>query len=626
MAFRSRLMRPVRLLSRQLWLMLTMGLVVSTSVTAANCDGVLDANEYVYSLRKSYSCDNTTPDKSTIKNVTTGATLFDGNANGVPGFPFMINGQPYVVGPHVGTGEGSCLRGNVVYDRYELCLQNNAPTAGNVSLNLQEGGTGSVALAVSDADAGDTHSLSIVSAPSVGSAYISGGRAYYTPPTNWNGTVTFTYRAVDSAGAASNTATVTVRVTAVNDVPTVANASFTTAEDTVGKFTLAVTDIDLSYEGDSHVWEIVSAPSADAGVASISGKTLTFTPEPDWNGVVTLTYRARDEAGAYSNTATITITVTPVNDVPVADAKSMTMLEDTPGTVTLTASDIDSPAPSTFQVVTAPNAAHGTASISGSTLSFTPAANWNGSTSLTYRAQDSAGGWSAPVTVSITVTPVNDVPSVVNRTLTTDEDTPATLTLTVTDVDLSFEGDSHVWSIVTAPNASHGTATLTGTTLRFTPAPDWNGTTSLTYRVRDAAGANSNVGTITITVVPVNDAPVAIAKTLTTDEDTVGTVILSATDIDSPVPTVFEIVAAPAAAAGVAQVTGNTLTFTPVANWNGTASLTYRAQDSSGDWSTPVTVTIKVTSVNDVPEALSPGISMKTQESRPVTITTGVRK
>lgn len=435
-----------------------------------------------------------------------------------------------------------------------------------------------------------------------------------------------TYKAVDSAGASSNIATITVTVTPVNDAPAVSNASFTMAEDAVGKFTLSVTDVDLSYEGDSHVWEIVSAPNATAGIASISGKTLTFTPEPDWNGVVTLTYRARDAAGAYSNTATITITVTPVNDAPVADAKTMTMLEDTPGTVILTATDIDSPEPTIFQIVTAPNAAHGTANISGSTLTFTPAANWNGSTSLTYRAQDSGGAWSAPVTVSITVTPVNDVPSVVNRTLTTDEDTPATLVLTVTDVDLSFEGDSHTWEIVAAPNISHGSASITGKNLSFVPAADWNGTTTLTYRVRDSHGAYSNVATITVTVLPVNDAPIAIAKTLSTDEDTVGTVTLSATDIDSPAPTVFEIVTAPAALSGTALVNGNILTFTPSANWNGVTSLTYRAQDSSGAWSLPVTVTINVTAVNDVPEALSPGISMSTEESRPVTVTTGVRK
>src|SRR5690606_878606 len=106
-----------------------------------------------------------------------------------------------------------------------------------------------------------------------------------------------------------------------------------------------------------------------------------------------------------------------------AEGKSLTTAEDTAGQVTLTATDIDSPAPTVFQIVTAPNAAHGTASITGNNLTFTPAKDWNGSTSLTYRAQDSDGAWSAPATVSITVTPVNDPPVAQPKTLTTAEDT-----------------------------------------------------------------------------------------------------------------------------------------------------------------------------------------------------------
>ncbi|NRC34298.1 cadherin-like domain-containing protein [Pseudomonas aeruginosa] len=76
--------------------------------------------------------------------------------------------------------------------------------------------------------------------------------------------------------------------------------------------------------------------------------------------------------------------MSPVNDPPVAQDKSLTIDEDTSGSVTL-ATDIDSPSPSVFQLVSPPNAAHGSASIVGSTLTFTPVENWNGKTSLTYR-------------------------------------------------------------------------------------------------------------------------------------------------------------------------------------------------------------------------------------------------
>src|SRR5690606_13483166 len=120
-----------------------------------------------------------------------------------------------------------------------------------------------------------------------------------------------------------------------------------------------------------------------------------------------------------------------------------------------------------------------------------------------------------------------------------------------------------VFQIVTAPNAAQGTARITGNKLTFTPAKDWNGSTSLTYPAQDSDGAWSAPATVNITVTPVNAAPVAQPKTLTTAEDTAGQVTLTATDIGSPVPTVFQIVTAPNAAHGTASITGNKLTFTP---------------------------------------------------------------
>ncbi len=401
--------------------------------------------------------------------------------------------------------------------------------------------------------------------------------------------------------------TVKVVVGASNTPPVASNTSLTTTEDTPASAVLPVTDNDT---GDTHTFAIVTPPNNSHGTASISGNRLIFTPQNDWYGTTSLTYKATDAAGADSNVATVTITVTPVNDPPVALPKTRTIGEDTSGTVTLTATDIDSPAPTVFQIVTAPNAAHGTASISGSTLTFTPKPNWYGNTSLTYRAQDSSGAWSAPATVSITVNPVNDPPVAQAKSLTTDEDTPGTVTLSATDID---SPTPTVFQIVTAPNAAHGTASISGSALTFTPKADWNGSTSLTYRAQDSSGAWSTPATVSITVNPVNDPPVAQAKSLTIDEDSSGTVTLSATDIDSPAPTVFQIVTAPNAAHGTASISGSTLTFTPKPDWNGSTSLTYRAQDSAGAWAAPATVTIIVKPVNDQPKATS-GLKISTKE------------
>ncbi len=228
-----------------------------------------------------------------------------------------------------------------------------------------------------------------------------------------------------SDGSARNYSGFTVHNSCYNITPTAGNFTLTTDEDVTGSAAFAISD-----DGPGpYTFQILSAPAN--GTASVSGNTLIFVPNPNWNGTTSLTYRVMDGAGAWSGAGTATIVVRPVNDAPVAYAKTLVTDEDTTGTVTLTATDIDSPVPTVFQVVTpSPN---GTAIITGSTLSFSPNLNWNGTTTLTYREQDSAGAWSAPVTVTITVNPVNDVPTLTSTTLTirTKESTPITVRTTV---------------------------------------------------------------------------------------------------------------------------------------------------------------------------------------------------
>jgi len=386
------------------------------------------------------------------------------------------------------------------------------------------------------------------------------------------------------------------------------NRSLTTNEDTSATIALSV---DTSVSGLTYTY-YVSQPSN--GTVSGSGATRTFTPNQDWNGSTSFTYYAIDSNGSVSDTSTVTVTVYAVNDAPVAQAKTLTVNEDTSGSVTLTATDIDSPAPTTFQIVSAPNSAHGTVSLSGNTATFTPVANWNGSTSFTYRAQDSSGAWSAAVTVSVTVTAVNDTPTVSSLTLNTTEDTAATITLPVSDPDLQYWGDSHTWSVVTAPNVAHGTASITGNKLTLTPAANWNGTTTLTYRARDAAGAYSSAATITVTVTAVNDKPIVDAVSASIKEDTSVTIPLSVFDVDLGFEGdshAFEVTGTLNPTEGAYTFSGNKITMTPVKDWNGTLSLTYRAKDSHGVWSDSKSVSLAVTYMPDAPTSTGATIAAK---------------
>ncbi|HCE7248415.1 TPA: tandem-95 repeat protein [Pseudomonas aeruginosa] len=504
------------------------------------------------------------------------------------------------------------IYGMVVSAATQICgNSNNPPTASNVAMGVNEDTTGTVALSGWDAETPWSLSYSIVNGPANGSAYIVGNTLVFTPNANWSGSTSLTYAVTDPEGLTAY-ATVFITVYPVNDAPVVTNRTLTTAEDTPANLGLTASDVDSTV----FTYEVVGQPAN--GSATISGSTLTFTPAKDWNGTTSLTYRVRDDAGAYSNVATVTITVTAVNDPPVAIAKSLTIDEDTPGSVTLQATDVDSPVPTVFQVVTAPNAAQGSASISGSTLTFTPAKDWNGSTSLTYRAQDTAGAWSAPATVTIVVRPVNDPPVVIDRTLILDEDTVGNLTLTAADV------DSTVFTFEVVSGPSVGTVKLTGAALSFTPPADWNGSTTLTYRVKDDAGAWSNVATVRITVNAVNDIPVVQPVNLATDEDTQVSVTLAATDIDSAPSFVFELLNPMPASEGKVTLQGNVLTFTPALDWNGATGVDYRARDTEGAWSNPARISITVRSVNDKPVKLVP-IAIKTLESKSTTVSSKVQ-
>jgi len=399
--------------------------------------------------------------------------------------------------------------------------------------------------------------------------------------------------------------------TCYNRTPSVSDLAIASDEDTQAQGTIAVADDHTSF-----TYQIVNSPPAAAGTASFSGNQIIFTPAANWNGATSLTYRAQDPAGAWSNVATVSITIRPVNDAPVAQDKTLALAEDSVVSVVLTATDIDSPVPSVFQLVQLPPAAAGQVALSGNVATFKPSADWNGSTSFTYRAQDSAGAWSAPATVQITVTPVNDAPVVRDATLTTAEDTPGSIELSATDIDSPAPSR---FEIVTAPAATAGTAAIQGKTLSFIPAPDWNGSTALTYRAQDDSGAWSAPATIRISVTPVNDAPVAQQKTLALDEDTQASVQLTATDVDSPTPTVFDLVALPPASVGQVTLAGATTTFKPAKDWNGSTQFAYRAQDTAGAWSAPAAVVITVRPVNDAPALTDVSLEIRTKESLPVT-------
>ena len=187
----------------------------------------------------------------------------------------------------------------------------------------------------------------------------------------------------------------------------------------------------------------------------------------------------------------MSITVTPINDAPVANAQAVVTNEDTAKAPTLTATDIDSPT-LTYSVVTAP--AHGALTGTAPNVTYVPTANYNGPDSFTFKASDGTL-FSNVATVSITVSPVNDAPIANAQSVTVSQSVAKAIALVATDVD----SPTLTYSIVTGP--LHGALSGTAPNLTYTPTTSYNGADSFTFKASDGA-LISNVATVSITVTP----------------------------------------------------------------------------------------------------------------------------
>ena len=262
-------------------------------------------------------------------------------------------------------------------------------------------------------------------------------------------------------------------------------------------------------------------PDANLSIqGSGANRTLTMTPAPDRSGSATVTVSVSD--GVSTRQATFTWTVTPVNDAPsFVPGPDVTVLEDAGAVTRAGWATMISPGPAdeaaqtlTF-LVTHDNPAlfqDAPAISPGGTLTFRPAPNAHGSATVTVRLRDSGGtaeggqDTSAPVTFRLHVTPVNDPPTAASKSVTTAEDTPVQITLEGADLD----ADPLTYVIASPP--MHGTLSGSGATRTYSPAADYNGTDSFTYRASDGQ-AQSAPATVSITITPVNDAPRFIAPT-----------------------------------------------------------------------------------------------------------------
>ena len=509
------------------------------------------------------------------------------------------------------------------------------------------------------------------------------GTLKFTPAANWNGQATFTFKVADQSDVESAAATATVTVNAANDAPAASGLALSTTEDTVLTFTAAqfegaFSDVDT---GDSlKSVKVVTLPAATTGALALGTSavaanqviahgdlgTLKFTPAANWSGQATFTFQVVDQSDAGSGTATATVTVNAAADAPAASALNVSTAEDT--ALSFTAANFDGvfsdpdsgDSLKAVQVVTLPAGtagalALGTSAVTANqviargslgTLKFTPAANWNGKASFTFKVADQSGAQSAAATATITVNAANDPPAASALAVSTTED--VVLTFTAAQFDAAFSDDRDTGDslkavrVVTLPAGTAGALTVGASavtanrviargalgTLKFTPAANWNGQATFTFKVADQAGAESAAATATVTVNAAGDAPVAGALNVSTAEETALSFTAAHfeavyTDADGDDLKSVQVVTLPAATAGALALSGTavaanqtivkaslgSLTFTPVADFAGKATFTFKVVDDTDAASASATATVTVSGANDAPSARALGVS-----------------
>ncbi|MNJ86419.1 hypothetical protein D3C87_39130 [compost metagenome] len=426
----------------------------------------------------------------------------------------------------------------------------------------------------------------------------------------------------------NNPTHITLPVTVTNCPPTANGDVATTNEDTPVVINVPSNDNDPDGNLDNTSVTVVDQPSN--GTVTIDPVTgaITYAPNLNFNGTDTLIYSICDTGmPVFCDTALVIITVTPVNDSPVANGDTATTDENAPVVIDVPSNDTDPEGNIDLTSVTiVDQPSNGTVTVDPTTgeITYTPNPGFNGTDTLIYSICDTG----MPVLcdtalVIITVNPVNDPPVANGDTETTDEDTPVVIDVTSNDTDP--DGNLDITSVTIVDQPSNGTVTvdpLTGE-ITYTPNSNFNGTDTLIYSICDTGmPVLCDTALVIITVNPVNDAPVANDDTATTNEDTpvVINVPSNDTDPDGNIDnTSVTVVDQPSNGTVTVDPLTGEITYTPNPGFNGTDTLVYSICDTG----MPVlcdtaVVVITINFVNDPPVA-NPDTAT-TEEDAPVVI------
>lgn len=396
-----------------------------------------------------------------------------------------------------------------------------------------------------------------------------------------------------------------------NTPPIVNDDSASTPEDTIVTIDVIANDSDpdgtLDLTSLNTTCPTCFAPLQGSLVNNGDG-SFDYTPDLNFSGGDNFIYEICDTLGS-CDTAGVTITVSPLPDPPIANDDSATTSEDTPITLDVSANDIDPdgdlvPTTTNTNCPTCAGPLNGAIQNHGDgTFTYTPQPGFTGSDTFVYEICDLLDACDT-ATVSLTVTITNDPPVVNDDSATTPEDTPVTIDVLANDSDPDGDLDPASSNTTCAGCTIPGNGTLTNNgngTFTYTPDADFNGSDSFIYEVCDTSDV-CGTASVSITVEPVNDSPVANDDSVTTSENTA--VLISVTANDSDPDGDLDLTSTNTACPSCNDPSNGTLInnrdgtfdYTPNPNFIGSDSFTYEICDIGGECDT-ATVNITVTPI-----------------------------
>ncbi|EJC7970591.1 tandem-95 repeat protein, partial [Vibrio parahaemolyticus] len=420
----------------------------------------------------------------------------------------------------------------------------------------------------------------------------------FTPQIDDDTEVSFTFDIIDDEDLVVS-GSANLDILPINDAPNAENDVIATEEDTVVTIDVLVNDSDV--EGDALSIQSASVPSEQGSVDIVDGK-LVFTPAENFNGEATITYIVTD--GDLTDEANVTVTVTPVNDSPVAVDDTVSTQEDTVVTIDVLPNDSDVDGDKlSIQSASVPKE-QGTVEVVDGKLVFTPTENFNGDAEITYTVTD--GQLTDEAKVTVTVNPVNDAPTIkVDAVESITEDAVSTDTVVAT-LEVADTDTPEDQLAVSLENNSNGYFVLVGNEVKLTQAGvdavnnDELNLKDLTISASVSDGVNPTASdSDSLIVNRVNDAPTvenAIADQVLSEDFDAYTIDLNEVFKDSDSSLEFSV---SGNSNVLVSIENGIVTISPTADWNGSETLMFTATDPSGE-SVSQTVNFTVAPVADI--------------------------